>query len=95
MKLPTKLEKTFTTYISKSQKANDMMPITQASRNVADALGRQAYGKSIKELDATVTNTITHLYAVNKMSVNEIASVMQLEVEFITSILKKYKLVKK
>ena len=96
MKLPAKLEKTFTTYISKSQKnTKDMMPITQAGRNVADALGKQAYGKSIKELDATVTNTIIHLFSESKISINDIAIIMSLEVEFITSILKKYKLIKK
>ena len=73
MKLPLKLAKTFTDYISKPQKSNDMMPITQASRNVADAMGIQAYGKSIKKLDATVTNAITRSFSKLKMSIEDIA----------------------
>jgi hypothetical protein len=95
MKLPTKLEKTFTTYISKSQKSNDMMPITQASRNVADALGVQAYGKSIKELDATVTNAITRSFSKLKMSIEEIADFLDIKVDEVVFVLKKHKLIKK
>jgi hypothetical protein len=96
MKLPPKLAKTFTNYISKPQKNDkDMMPITQASRNVADALGIRAYGKSIKELDNTVAKTIVLLYSQMQMSVEEIAEKIELEVKFVLDVLKKHKLIKK
>jgi hypothetical protein len=95
MKLPTKLEKTFTTYISKSQKSNDMMPITQASRNVADALTKQAYGRTFKEVDATVTNAITRLFSKLQMSITEIADFLEIEAQLVSDVLKKHKLIKK
>jgi hypothetical protein len=71
-----------------------MIYTTQTSRNTIDALAKQAYGKTFTEMDTAIVSTIKHLYAKAKMSVNEIADVTQLEVEFITSVLKKYKLIK-
>jgi Putative transposase, YhgA-like len=94
MKLPSQLETQFNEYISKPQKSTDMIYTTQTSRNMIDALAKEAYGKTFTEMDTAIVSTIKHLYAKAKMSENEIANVTQLEVEFITSVLKKYKLIK-
>jgi hypothetical protein len=94
MKLPPQLETQFNEYISKPQKSTDMIYTTQTSRNMIDALAKEAYGKTFAEMDTTIVTTIKHLYSEAKMSVNDIANVMRLEVDFITSVLKKYKLIK-
>jgi hypothetical protein len=72
-----------------------MMPITQASRNVADALTKQAYGRTFKEVDNALVKTIVLLYSQMKMSVEEIAEKIELEAKFVISVLKKHKLIKK
>ena len=50
-----------------------MMPITQASRNVADALTKQAYGKTFTEVDNSLGKTIILLYSQMQMSIEDIA----------------------
>jgi hypothetical protein len=94
MKLPTNLETQFNEYISKPQKSTDMIYTTQTSRNMVDALAKEAFGQTVTEMDTTIVTTIKHLYSEAKMSINDIANIMRLEVEFITSVLKKYKLIK-
>ena len=94
MKLPPALETQFNEYISKPQKSNDMVYTTQTSRDSIDALAKQAYGKTFAEMDTTIVSTMKHLYSEGKMSVNEIANIMRLEVGFIITVLKKHKLIK-
>lgn len=94
MRLPEDLETQFDEYISKPQNSTDMMPTTWRSRNVADALGKQAYGKTFAEMDASITSAIIRLYSKVQMSIDEIAETLQMEKEAILSVLKKHKLIK-
>ena len=95
MRLPEDLETQFDEYISKPQNSTDMMPTTWRSRNVADALTKQAYGLSPKEMDTTIVNTIVRLFVQLKMDIDEIANFMQVEIKLVSDVLKKQKLIKK
>jgi predicted transcriptional regulator len=72
-----------------------MMPTTWRSRNVADALTKQAYGLSPKEMDAALTNTIVQLFSKLKMTVEQIAEITKIEASAILLLLKKHKLITK
>ena len=102
IKLPFDLEKQFTEYISKPSKSTDMPYITQTSRNLVDALAKQAYGMSVAEFKeenqsqtATIVNTIVQLYSAIQMSIEQIAEITKLDVQFVHDTLKKKKLLKK
>ena len=95
IKLPFDLEKEFTEHISKSSKSTDMPYITQTSRNLIDALAKQAYGRTYAEMDSTIINTIVQLYTTIQMTIEQIAAVTKLDVQFVQDTLKKKKLLKK
>lgn len=67
---------------------------TQASRDVADAMTKVTFGKTASEMNATIVNTIVRLYSKLKMSIDEIAEVMDIEAKVVYDTLKKQKLVK-
>ena len=69
--------------------------ITQTSRNLIDALAKQAYGRTYAEMDSTIVNTIVQLYATIQMSIEQIAEVTNLDVQFVQDTLKKKKLLNK
>jgi Putative transposase, YhgA-like len=94
MKLPTNLETQFNEYISKPQKSTDMIYTTQTSRNMVDALAKEAFGQSVTEMDTTVTNAITRLYSKLKMSIEDIADFLEIEANLVLEVLKKNKLIK-
>ncbi len=95
MKLPPALETKFNEYISKPQKSTDMIYTTQTSRDTIDALAKQAYGKTFAEYDATVTKTIVFLFSEVKISVEDIADKIGVEIKTVYDVLKKHKLIKK
>jgi Putative transposase, YhgA-like len=94
MKLPPQLETQFNEYISKPQKSTDMIYTTQTSRNMVDALTKQAYGKTFAEYDATVTKTILFLFSEVKISVEDISEKIGIEIKTVYDVLKKHKLIK-
>jgi hypothetical protein len=95
MKLPPQLETQFNEYISKPQKSTDMIYTTQTSRNMVDALAKQAYGKTFTEVDAALARTIVFLFSDMKVSIEQIAEKVEIEVQFVIDVLKKHKLIKK
>jgi hypothetical protein len=95
MRLPSHLETQFDEYTSQPKNLTDMMPTTWRSRNLADALTKQAYGLSPKEMDTTIVNTIVRLFVQLKMNIDEIANFMQIEIKLVSDVLKKQKLIKK
>ncbi len=94
MRLPEDLETQFDEYISKPQNSTDMMPTTWRSRNVADALTKQAYGLSPKEMDTTIANTIVLLYSQMQMSIEDIAEKLRLKLNISSLFSKKTNLSK-
>jgi hypothetical protein len=95
MKLPPQLETQFNEYISKPQKSTDMIYTTQTSRNMVDALAKEAYGKTFAEYDATVTKTILFLFSEVKISIEDISEKIGIEIKTVYDVLKKHKLIKK
>jgi Putative transposase, YhgA-like len=95
MKLPSQLETQFNEYISKPQKSTDMIYTTQTSRNMVDALAKEAFGQSVTEMDATVTKTILFLFSEVKISVEDISEKIGIEIKTVYDVLKKHKLIKK
>jgi hypothetical protein len=94
MKLPSQLETQFNEYISKPQKSTDMIYTTQTSRNMVDALAKQTYGKTFTEVDAALARTIVFLFSDMKVSIEQIAEKVEIEVQFVIDVLKKHKLIK-
>ncbi len=95
MRLPEKQQLQFELYTSNEQNQTDMIPITQASHFYIDMLSKQAYGRTFKEVDASITNAIIHLYSKVQMSIDEIAGTLQMEKKAVSSVLKKHKLLQK
>ena len=69
--------------------------ITQTSRNLVDALAKQAFGLSVVEMDNSLVNTIVYLYSQVQLGIEEIAEATKLDVQFVQDTLKKKKLLKK
>ena len=95
MRLPPDLKQEFENYISKPQNSTDMIPMTDASYGLINALEKQAYGRTFKEVDNALVKTIVLLYSQVKMSVEEIAEKTELEAKFVIDLLKKHKISKK
>jgi predicted DNA-binding protein YlxM (UPF0122 family) len=69
--------------------------ITQTSRNSVDALAKQTFGKTFTEVDASLTKTIIFLFSEIKISMEEIADKIGVDVKTVYNVLKKQKLIKK
>ncbi len=95
MRLPDNLKRQFEEYVSKPQNSTDMIPMTEASYGLINALEKQAYGKTFREVDTALTNAITRSFSKLKMSVEEIADFLDLKVEEVIFVLKTHKLIKK
>ena len=95
MRLPKDLNRQFEEYVSKPQNSTDMIPMTEASYGLINALEKQAYGKTFAEMDESITNAIALLYSNLQMSIDEIAEKLKMEKNAILSVLKKQKLIKK
>jgi hypothetical protein len=95
VKLPLELAEKFEEYIAQPQKSDNTMYTTQATRNLADTLAKQSYGKSVAEYDNIVVKTITRLFAKMQMTIDSIAEFMEIDQETVVNVLKKQKLIKK
>ena len=103
MRLEHDFENTFDKFYYKSKNIEAMTgyKVSQSTKNFVDSMTESTYGESFtsvkaetKQLNAVAVKSIVILYKKLKMSVEEIATELELEPEFITKTLKAKRLIK-
>ncbi|HNL08688.1 MAG TPA: hypothetical protein PKH93_14015, partial [Chitinophagales bacterium] len=95
IQLPEDLEEQYRTYITHPQKVDNKMYLTKKSLAIADAILEAEYGKTYTQINDTITQTIKNFYLKSKLSPEEIADFMGLEVAEVLKILRQQKLTKR